>query len=423
MQKEWMKKVGISLFFLGIFLFLGFIFWKGNASPTGEIFYTAYPLDHVLPSGTYVVYAKTTILDRRDLESWEDDRTQTSLYRYRIGDTVPEKITDFVFENGESPTASVYKEGILMGNLFSADLHSDLTSKNTEAFVSLDGSVDKAQVPTSQVLFSKDGKTSVEYTIEYPFFSPDQIPYTVEMNISTDSSQKKTVTYSPQDLDIQTGYARPIVVSSDGKEIYLALTIESEGMFDPVPGRQRLWKYTIETGVFTDYSSFFQQNQILFYDFNSETEQVVGVEMELSKETNEFGFYYPIAPTTIHLFDLKTQQTNILLHDGDWTYEQVKLSDDGTQFAFNLGEDGVWVLPVQEQTFQSPFRQNPLAVADVSGKLVDWIGEVLLVDRSGELVLYNTVTHKTFSLDRDIGNYHVDQDYQDVWYIGSVRID
>lgn len=390
----------------------------------GTVSYKAYSFDEVLEPGTYLVYAKTTIVDRKDLETWEDDQTQTSFYRYRVGDVTSKKIADFLFENGESPTAFVYKEGFLVGNLVSTDVHSDLTAHNIEAFVGLTGSVQRPEVANSQVFLSKDGTTIVTYTIQYPFLSfSDEIPYTVDLSITRGSMQKKTVTYTPQDLGIQMGYARPVLLSGNGKNLYLALTVDSEGMDDLNPGKQRLWRYNLETETFTDLSGFFEQNNILFYQINPDTQQLIGVQMEVSQETNEVGFHVPVAPTTIHLLDLQTQQSRVLLHDGDWTYDRVMLSDDGSEFAFNLGEDGVWILPVQDQTYQSPFRQNPLAVADISGRLVDWIGDSLVVDRAGELVLYTPIEQKVFSLDRDIGNYHVDQDYQGVWYVGSVIVD
>ncbi len=175
------------------------------------------------------------------------------------------------------------------------------------------------------------------------------------------------------------GYLVPVAAADDKSAIYLGLREENVSY---VIG---LWRLDVPSGVITEIA-YVGEHKLYQYDINPTTKQLVGVTFVPPEGLGEM----PTGPSKNFLVDLKSGEGKIL--EGGMASENVienpMLSLDGTVYSFY--ESGptrpgsTTVLTVTGGRYSPGWK--------IDGVAKDWFGDTMVVDRDGNLFLYDLAT-------------------------------
>lgn len=171
---------------------------------------------------------------------------------------------------------------------------------------------------------------------------------------------------------LSDGYLTPVAVAADQSTIYLGRRVETESY---VAG---LWKLDVATGKVSEIA-FVRAKRMYQYEINSTTQQLLGVTFSPPESLGEF----PGGPAATYLVDLKTGEGRMLTPADASVSENPLLSDDATMYATK------WV--ASNNTFVNSLN-SLTTVAAIDGVVRDWFGDTLVVDRDGNLFLYDLAT-------------------------------
>lgn len=343
--------------------------------------------------GTYVVY--DTVKDNAKIVGGVSMDTVT-VYRLPVdgGTAIPIATTDRPNQGNGLGAAWVIGNKVQINNFVSRG------TAYENALIGLDGSYAE---PTSQTtIATRDGAYRVVYTI-----NQENRGATVDMQLYANAAQADgpivDTQLDPATLGIDLGYAVPFLVSDDGKTIYLRQVFEGEAQVNG------LWSYDVATGKTTKIA-FVQDHKIWEYRIDPATEMLIGTSYTPSADLSS----PPSGPSVIYLLNLKTGESQVLQPNDDFVYVNPFLSADGKQFAYGIeGSDVLWLVPVGSSRGKG---SHP-----VSGRLLDWVGDTLVVDRDDRLILYNLNTGAVLDVGGQVSG-SVDRDQQHVNYIGSVTL-
>lgn len=196
-------------------------------------------------------------------------------------------------------------------------------------------------------------------------------------------------------------------ISNDGKYFYVVGDSTGAGSVDT------LMKYSVDEDKMNK-ADFLPKNSWLgFWELDADNGWMSGISNGYNLGVDHRVF--KINLISGEMIDLVSSDPLLLL-------DKVFVSPDGNYWSPVFSElvdrvfNCVQVLSVGEKII------NDDSQCLMSGKVIDWIGDTLVVDRYGELVLYDLTTKKITSLTRNIGESW-DPDYQIVAYIGTITID
>ncbi len=235
-------------------------------------------------------------------------------------------------------------------------------------------------------LVAADDKLKVEWRKTYTNRAA-----TVSLHTADKQGQTTDIELDPAQLGITLGYAEPFLISDDGASVYLRQIFEGEGC-----GISGLWRYDVASGKVQKLSVVSDLN-LQDYHINPTTQQLIGVGYKLVDDPEATGpsCGKPDGVRSIYLVDLKTDGQQILTQDGALVYYHVMLSDDGTQYAYQLsGNEDVWMGPVDG---------SQVAKDLVPGYALDWFGNTLVVDYGSVLSLYDLASGTQQKLGTDTG--------------------
>lgn len=341
-------------------------------------------------SGAYVVYQER----RRN----EDGVDETTLYRFHMDGKEPVTAIAEVHPTGGGAHAELIGDEVFVRRF----------SGNMNALVSLDGSFVSVEDPFNRIS-SADGNVWLDWTPQWG----NQVP-SISMTIqrqSLDNNQNViAVVIDPAELDIDFGYAMPFLISDDGKTVYLALTCECDN-----PYLERgLWMFDVETQKFTKVTEVIEKD-IQTYMIDPTTNLLIGATFDFdTSKIDGPSRGEPIAPSTMYLLDLREGTSRVLLESDLFAFRDLFLSPSGKQYTYSLGDDVIRLGTVGVVLKQQDTR--------LSGRVLDWVGDTLVVDRDGELVLYSLTTDTVTPIARSVGSNATDPDFVYVNYVGTITI-
>lgn len=202
-------------------------------------------------------------------------------------------------------------------------------------------------------------------------------------DVSDSNSIARTMTVDPRTLGITPsaveGYLTPIAVSDDKSTIYLGRRVETESW---VAG---LWKLDVATGKVSEVA-YVRENNLYQYEVNQATGQLIGTSFTPPEGLGE----PPTGPSTIELVDLVTGDARVLDERTKRVFENALLSDDGTLYSAQ-----VYLLPTDRRSIPETAVTDVVTgerVAEFDGVVRDWFGDTMVVDRDGNLFLYDLTT-------------------------------
>jgi len=175
------------------------------------------------------------------------------------------------------------------------------------------------------------------------------------------------------------GYLTPVAVADDKSAIYLGRRVETESY---VAG---LWRLDVPSGVINEIS-YVRDSNVYQYEINPATKTLVGVTFTPPEGLGES----PTGPSKIVLIDLETGADQDLDERTKRVFENVLLSDDGKFYSVQ-----VYLLPDDRRSVPETAVTNVATgerIAEFDGVVRDWFGDTMVVDRDGNLYLYDLAT-------------------------------
>ncbi len=174
---------------------------------------------------------------------------------------------------------------------------------------------------------------------------------------------------------LEDGYLTPVAVADDKSAIYLGRRVETESY---VAG---LWRLDIPSGVITEITDVRKHN-LYQYEINTRQKTLVGVTFVPPENLGAD----PTGPSSAYLVDLDTNKSRLLagaaVASTKSVVENPMVSEDGMEYAVHL-----YGSPLSTVTsIKGP------SVATVNGVVKDWFGDTMVVDRDGNLFLYDLAT-------------------------------
>ncbi len=347
--------------------------------------------------GAYVLYQTSRIVDRGAMDWANDDVDQTDIYARKIGSTEARLLTSIKADEsfGGSTWAEVVGQQVLVHRY----------TASGDAWVDLDGSVQTLENSDSARIASRNGRVWVDYSLAYANRTA-AVSFNVQNGNQLDNN-KNVVSFDldPAELGIDMGYAEPFLVSDDGKTIYIRQICECDAI-----GLNGLWAFDVETQKLTKVS-YVIENHIYEYQINTATNQLIGVSYIAPDNLGA----EPTGPSAVHLVDMKTGQGRVIFTDGDFVFGHSFLSPDGSSYASDYRDNVVRVRKVDAN------KSNADTV--VSGYVLDWVDDTLIVDRDGEIIFYDLLKDSVVSLAQTIGGSYADPDRVVVRYVGLIEIE
>lgn len=347
--------------------------------------------------GAYVLYQTSRIVDRGAMDWANDDVDQTDIYAHRITDGADILVASVKADEsyGGSVWAEVVGQRVLIHRYSPTD----------DALVSLDGDIGHLFEEPATVIASRNNEVWVDYSLAY-----ENRTAAVSFNVqywNDNDNNENVVQYNldPAELGIDMGYAEPFLVSDDGKTIYIRQICECDAI-----GLNGLWAFDVETQKLTKMS-YVIENHIYEYQINTATKQLIGVSYTAPEGLGD----EPTEPSSIHLVDLVSGEGRIIFTDEGFVFGHVFLSPDGTSYASDYRDNVVRVRKVDAN------KSNADTV--VSGYVLDWVDTTLVVDREGEIILYDLIKDSVVSLAQTIGGSYADPDRVVVRYVGLIEIE
>lgn len=180
-------------------------------------------------------------------------------------------------------------------------------------------------------------------------------------------------------LSSADGYLTPVAVAEDKSAIYLGRRVETESY---VAG---LWRLDVATGAITEIE-YVRENAIYQYDINPTSRQLIGTSFVPPENLGAD----PSGPSSVHLVDLTSGAGSAFEESGKETvFENPMLSEDKPRFSFyesggGAGSGRTVVLSADMGRYGSGW--------EIDGVVRDWFGDTMVVDRDGNLFLYDLAT-------------------------------
>ena len=349
--------------------------------------------------GTYVIYSTTEDVNRGSKEDTSDDTLKTSYYRVSLDN--PDE-TMLLTSQGYSlhgieggPTLTVIGDRLLYTTY----------SVGPASWLSLDGQMEKTALPSKQVLVSPNGAYRAQWKVDWDNHS-GKVNLQVYPTSPKADAPLVDAFLDPADLGIDWGYPEPVAIADDGT-VYLNINCGCDGR--PVG----FWKFEIGKGI--SEVSYMREQKLTEFTINGVTKQLIAIQTSANGPVMEIGGNAPSGPTKIYLVDLATNTGRIILED-DALLQGVRLSSDSTMWTYSSEDGVVRVLRIGATPTNADMK--------VSGTVKDWIGETLIVDRDGELILYHLNDNTVTSIARSVGGWWgwVDPDKVMVQYVGTITI-
>jgi len=322
-----------------------------------------------LRSGIYLVLSRLT--STRTPDGQFLSRCQNALFRWRLGSNeAPKEI--YVDDGGmDCINFSVSEDKILARGLGSIKAL-DLLGKN----VSVPGS-------ETSMLVSKNGI--------HVYSTGAQVYPTVYTIKDAHGSILRVTDFSKFNLKM-AGYIGPLAISDDGSTIYLTQFVEQDGWNGPRP----LWTYDWKNDSLREITAVRQDDfdNLNASQFDLSAKRLIGVSNVQKPSTEENG-YESEPPSTIHAVDLVTGKDTVLQHDENGVFETPTLSPDEKSYIASFS-DGKLI---------HAMMSSPKIDDNFVGTVKDWVGNMVILDRVGTLVLHNLSTKKETSLINDGASY------------------
>ncbi|MEK7105253.1 MAG: hypothetical protein AAB865_01030 [Patescibacteria group bacterium] len=350
-----------------------------------------------LEPGAHVVYSTTTVTDRGTKFDVSDDTLKKTFYCVSFEE--PQK----------SPVLSEYTylvrgaqtRGEVVGNRLLVENYKG----ERDGWLSIqDGAIEEKTTELKEVLLSPGGGYRAEWRLNW-----DNRAARVELQVYAtaplaDGPLVDTILESAT-MGIEWGSPEPFAMDVDGT-VYIRNNCGCDGR------PTGLWKYEIGKGL--SEMNYTTEQNLPDVMINGWTKQMIAVHQAANGAPLDIGGNAPSGPSEIHLVDLVTGEGKVILESRE-LLDGVKLSPDGAQFAYT-GENGVVrVVSVGASPSDTDMK--------MSGVVLEWIGDTVVVDRSGELILYDLSDSTLVSIARSIGGWYswVDPDKLTVDYIGVIN--
>ncbi|MFH1253390.1 MAG: hypothetical protein V1664_03615 [Candidatus Uhrbacteria bacterium] len=347
-----------------------------------------------IESGTYLVYSTFKII--KTATDFEPAEVLSELYSYRLGDGKVSKL----FSSGDFTSFEIYGTKISMTNMTSSSSTQTLVDLNKDKTL-----IDSFFRPT----VSKDGKTEV--LVEAKNLSVDDLSCVkdiLEIKIIKEGENNSIdKTFIWKDYGLNQLCTENYYVSNNGKYFYVIGDSVGDGSVNTV------MKYSVDEDKMSQVNLPAKESHFGSWQLNADNGWLAAVTL---------GNYLNI-PQRIFKLNLISGEITDLADPNSWIIYQVFLSADGNFWVPVFGEtvDGelicVRVLPVGEKITDGDSR------CLMNGKVIDWVGDMLVVDRGGELVIYDLKTKESTLLERSFGDEFLDEDNQIAEYIGSIKIE
>ncbi len=179
------------------------------------------------------------------------------------------------------------------------------------------------------------------------------------------------------------GYLVPVATADDKSAIYLGRRVETESY---VAG---LWQLDVSSGVITEVADVRAKN-LYQYEINTKTKTLVGVNFTPPENLGAD----PTGPSSAYAIDLTTGHGRLLFTNekkkgrdmvsSNPVVENPMVSDDGTEYAYHFY--GTNTSAVGYKT------DGKSGGRFIEGLVKDWFGDTMVVDRDGNLFLYDLAT-------------------------------
>ncbi len=363
-----------------------------------------------LSSGTYLLYQVDRVADYGPKDWANDDVRETVIYRHRIGSSDPDSVV--------AKIDSQDTDGSVIASTFGTDLLVHRYSNTGDAIVSLDGTAKKISENWG-LIRSKNGR----YEVEYKDLNDSPAKEKLAGHISFRDRVAKTekiLTLPIGDDTLTPVSPKPIALSDDGLTVSVAYVGGWEG-----PGKAMMWKLETTTNTSTELKSFSKLTDLDFskhlytYTMSADFSKIIVAQTGVAADQGSEGMGGP-APggaTDVYLIDTKTDTSQLIFQDKDFTLYPVAISPNGLEWQYSIGNDeSLWIGP----SAPGHIRENKDRFTQ--GRLLEWLDHGLVVDRHGNDIVYiDRTTHGVTVLGRNSGSYN-DPDYQTVNYIGSIEI-
>lgn len=352
--------------------------------------------------GLFFIHQETTISDEGTEEWANDDVNQVKIIRTNIeeGKIVSQQEIASLFN--ENKTGSIISE--IVGKNILVHRYKEFT----DAFLSLNGTEEAVQTTTDSgwwnVLLSEDGTRKIEW--QY-LFEEKRTGKTVMKIFDENNRLIEEQTFDPETFGLEIGHMEPFLLTEDKTTVYLRQVFEGGGY---VAG---LWAFDVETGETRSYP-FIKEKHIWKFSIDPKTHMLIGITFI----PQEFMGELPQGPSAVYLLDLKTEKSQTIFSDDHFAIANALLSPDGKMFAYSYFAEeqnpAVWIVPVGARA------EGSTIYVKVSGNLLDWKQDWLVLNRNQELILYNIKTDSVLPIARSKGA-SFDPDYVSVDYVGILE--
>ncbi|EKD33102.1 MAG: hypothetical protein ACD_76C00094G0033 [uncultured bacterium] len=390
-KKTWLIITAVLVFVLLVFA-LRFVFAVRKAGEQKKDAVIEQPKKQTL-SDQMVVFTGTEVMDRGQSSSPDDDSLRIGFYRFDLASARFAPVKVFEVRRG-------FDEQLINPEQFGNSVLIRNYRKGADAKLFADGTFEEiparpfASINNSSTKYAttlEPGDNIFDYRTSQVFiriFGVDGI----EIDRSDITSHVKNVSA-----------VRPLGWSKDDKFVFIKpISLGAEER--PMAG---LWKFNTETREMLPYDEIFSRGIVVDY-IDPSHNVAIGTTFRDS-ESIEDG---PSGPSEVILIDLDTGDPRTILRDEKRVYTHPRLSTDGRQVAYGFADgSGVWT------TFIDQARAANTKI--LSGFLIEWIGDWMIIDRNGELVAFHVPTGGIARIDQDRGTYE-DRDYRDIEYIGAI---
>jgi len=339
-------------------------------------------------SGTYVVYSVSKI--------YEPSRFVNELYSYRLED---KKFTKLFSEENIFPSQfAKWKWGnkILVG---------------AQTYVDMNGSVEKIEDKTGDITWSSDGKIqAITETLDFGSGERGCTRDGLKINIFQPEGTKlvEDKIFTWKDYDLNQLCPETYYLSNGGKDFYVVGDSVGGGTVDTI------MKYSVDEDKMTEINLPERDSWLASWQVDADNGWLGGVSLGYNLGT--FQHVFRLNLISGEITDLVEPHSSLFI-------ERVFLSADGNFWSpvFSDGAEGVQDCIRVLSVGRVLITDNEMQCL-MSGKVIDWVEDILVVKRDEELALYNLTAKKIVVLDENIGESW-DPDYQFVEYIGTIKID
>ena len=171
-----------------------------------------------------------------------------------------------------------------------------------------------------------------------------------------------------------------------------------------------LWKYEISRGL--SKINYTTEHDLSDFVINGTTSQLISVHHAWNGPETDIGGGAASGPSEVHLIDLMSGQGRVIL-EATQLLSGAHLSPDGTLYAYTTQIGDIFVVPIDAEPTNAHVK--------ISGTILDWVDDVLVIYRNEELILYNLTDDTVTALGRSIGRRY-DPDWTTVRYFGILTI-